>query len=140
MPLSPVEEMPSSQYSFLCRESEEDDETDLKIQTINSEGPPSPPDILTPRRMSFFDVGGLLEDNRAVRMNSSNSDMTRMSQPLLSSANATLRERSPSGARALLEDMAQMPEERLPRSRSLPRKATTAVKQEDSRPPTPPPK
>ena len=59
------------------RESASTDETDLKAKTVIDEDaiepvPPglsSPPDAppITPRRMSFFDVGGLLGDDVAAR-------------------------------------------------------------------------
>ena len=140
MPLSPTEDTPPANYPYTCRESEETDDTDLKIHTTGSNGPPSPPDVLTPRRMSFFDVGGLLGDDPPMRMSSAASENARMSQPLLSTANAALRERSPARARAMMESMAQMPEERLPRNRSIPRKPIARVEEEGQRPPTPPPK
>ena len=140
MPLSPTDDTPPVNYPYTCRESEETDDTDLKIHAIGCDGPPSPPDILTPRRMSFFDVGGLLGDDPPRRMSSAASEHARMSQPLLSTANAALRERSPARARALMESMAQMPEERLPRNRSIPRKPIACVEKESQRPRTPPPK
>ena len=57
-------------WTFPTRKSAETDETDLKAPVLDTDkeavspGEISAP-ILTPRRMSFFDVGGLLEDDRA---------------------------------------------------------------------------
>lgn len=53
-----------SNWNFPSRPSAETDETDLKGAGQVLEKPPSPTEIATraPRRMSFFDVGGLLED------------------------------------------------------------------------------
>ncbi|KAL9607451.1 MAG: hypothetical protein Q9167_007640 [Letrouitia subvulpina] len=57
-----------SDWTFPSRPSVETDATDLKdtfVPDRNLEKPPLSPgevDIVTPRRMSFFDVGGLLED------------------------------------------------------------------------------
>ena len=57
-------------WTFPARGSAETDETDLKApgldpdkKAVTLDGTSAP--ILTPRRMSFFDVGGLLEDDRA---------------------------------------------------------------------------
>ena len=57
-------------WTFPTRGSAETDDTDLKAPAIGTEietvGPGEVPvPILTPRRMSFFDVGGLLEDDHA---------------------------------------------------------------------------
>ena len=57
-------------WTFPTRGSAETDETDLKAPSLDTDkeavspGEISAP-ILTPRRMSFFDVGGLLEDDHA---------------------------------------------------------------------------
>lgn len=56
----------SSNWNFSSRPSVETDETDLKAAVHDPERQLSPTNLptpaLTPRRMSFFDVGGLLED------------------------------------------------------------------------------
>lgn len=56
----------NNNWNFASRPSIETDETDLKAAVHGSEKYLSPTDIRTPaptpRRMSFFDVGGLLED------------------------------------------------------------------------------
>lgn len=56
----------NSHWNFASRPSIKTDETDLKAAVNDSGKQPSPTDILTPaptpRRMSFFDVGGLLEE------------------------------------------------------------------------------
>ena len=96
-------------WTFPGRHSTDSDETDLKIKRISREDPPSPRDVsvLTPRRMSFFDVGGLLGDTAPRRRSSVSisvpSSATYSLQPLIS--NATARQRSPHGARTLLEDV-----------------------------------
>ncbi|MCJ1408806.1 hypothetical protein MMC19_002882 [Ptychographa xylographoides] len=93
------------------RASVDTDDTDLKNRHASrEEEPPSPRDtsVLTPRRMSFFDVGGLLGDDAAPRRRSSisvsvPSSTTYSLRPLIStSAN---RQRSPRGSRIPLEDM-----------------------------------
>ncbi|MCJ1405344.1 hypothetical protein MMC11_008571 [Xylographa trunciseda] len=96
-------------WTFPRRHSIESDETDLKITHISREDPPSPRDVsvLTPRRMSFFDVGGLLGDDAPRRASSISmsvpSSATYSLRPLINSA--TGRQRSPRGARTLLEDV-----------------------------------
>jgi len=56
----------NSHWNFASRPSIETDEIDLKAAVHDSGKQPSPTDIPTPaptpRRMSFFDVGGLLEE------------------------------------------------------------------------------
>ncbi|MCJ1290072.1 hypothetical protein MMC34_001607 [Xylographa carneopallida] len=96
-------------WTFPGRHSTESDETDLKITHISREDPPSPRDIsvLTPRRMSFFDVGGLLGDDAPRRTSSISisvpSSATYSLRPLIHSAST--RQRSPRGTRNLLEDV-----------------------------------
>ncbi|MCJ1381347.1 hypothetical protein MMC17_004457 [Xylographa soralifera] len=96
-------------WTFPGRRSIESDEIDLKITHISREDPPSPRDVsvLTPRRMSFFDVGGLLGDDVPRRTSSLSisvpSSATYSLRPLINSA--TVRHRSPRGARTLLEDV-----------------------------------
>ena len=61
--------MTRTEWKFPARESAETDETDMKGALDpgpDSEKPPPSPseiEIITPRRMSFFDVGGLLGDD-----------------------------------------------------------------------------
>ena len=50
----------ASSWSFPGRDSGETDESDFKFREADQDGPVSPSTVLTPRRMSFFDVGGLL--------------------------------------------------------------------------------
>ena len=50
----------ASSWSFPGRDSEETDESAFKFHETDQFGPVSPTTVLTPRRMSFFDVGGLL--------------------------------------------------------------------------------
>ncbi|MCJ1477482.1 hypothetical protein MMC13_006154 [Lambiella insularis] len=96
-------------WKFPRKNSTESDETDLKITHISREDPLSPRDIsvLTPRRMSFFDVGGLLRDEAPRRTSSIAtsvpSSTTYSLRPLINHPPA--RHRSPRGARALLEDV-----------------------------------
>ncbi|MCJ1439088.1 hypothetical protein MMC27_008479 [Xylographa pallens] len=96
-------------WTFPGRHSIESDETDLKITHISREDPPSPRDtsVLTPRRMSFFDVGGLLGEDVPRRTSSISisvpSSATYSLRPLIKSA--PVRQRSPRGARNLLEDV-----------------------------------
>lgn len=54
----------NTNWNFPSRPSAESDETDLKATEKGLEKPPSPTEIPmpTPRRMSFFDVGGLLDE------------------------------------------------------------------------------
>ena len=54
----------NTNWNFPSRPSSESDETDLKAAEQGLEKPPSPTEIPmpTPRRMSFFDVGGLLDE------------------------------------------------------------------------------
>jgi len=77
----------NSHWNFASRPSIETDETDLKAAVHDSGKQPSPTDILipapTPRRMSFFDVGGLLKDEP--------SPAPRHPSVAIVSPNATLR-------------------------------------------------
>lgn len=54
----------NSNWGFQTRPSAETDDTDIKVVGRELEKPTSPCEVPmpTPRRMSFFDVGGLLED------------------------------------------------------------------------------
>ena len=52
-----------SNWTFTNRTSIETDETDMKSSFPETIPSPAEISILTPRRMSFFDVGGLLEDD-----------------------------------------------------------------------------
>jgi len=114
----------NSHWNFASRPSIETDETDLKAAVHDSGKQPSPTDILTPaptpRRMSFFDVGGLLKDEP--------SPAPRHPSVAIVSPNATLRmTRGPSptpsepptevdrvqesrrGSHALLQDIGGIP-------------------------------
>lgn len=53
-------------WTFQSRKSGETDETDIKgcIQEVQKGPNSSDSSVITPRRMSFFDVGGLLENDR----------------------------------------------------------------------------
>ena len=119
-------------WTFPGRESLETTETDLKIRELERDSPTSPLDvsILTPRRMSFFDVGGLLGDNAPRRMScasvSAPSSATYSLHPLL---NPAMRQRSPRGSRVLLEDVGGIPDSITPPEASSP-------SQEASSPPT----
>jgi hypothetical protein len=116
---SPAEAITPAQpsWGFPGRDSVESDLLDLKVSAISGDNPPSPRDvsILTPRRMSFFDVGGLLGDDVPPRASSiSNSvpssatySATHSLRPLV--VNSTARR----GSRTLLEDVSDT---ELPRS------------------------
>ena len=102
-------------WTFPGRESHETIDTDIRTREIERDGPPSPHDntsVLTPRRMSFFDVGGLLGDSAPRRMSgasvSAPSSATYSLRPLL---NSSLRQRSPRGSRVLLEDVGGIPDD-----------------------------
>ena len=93
------------------------DETDLKTRRQeydDSIGPTQSNDMpvrLTPRRMSFFDVGGLLGSDRLKSRtgpdpNPLNHNISM--QPLLR-LSAT-EQRPPTGTRVLLDDLGAMPE------------------------------
>lgn len=103
--ISPIQ----TNWTYPKRHSTDSDETDLKITRISREDPPSPRDVsvLTPRRMSFFDVGGLLGDEAPRRTSSlatsAPSSTTFSLRPLINHPPA--RHRSPRGARTLLEDV-----------------------------------
>ena len=93
------------------RESVETDETDLKARLSRNEDAISPhtTSVLTPRRMSFFDVGGLLEDDPPPRRRSTVSILVpphdtsfSLSPPPHTSG---VRQRSPRGIRGLLHDL-----------------------------------
>ena len=111
-PMSPSEGVTPAPSSWTFpRESIETDETDLKARLSRNEDSISPltTSVLTPRRMSFFDVGGLLEDDPPPRRRSTVSvaipsrDTTfALSPPPHTSG---LRQRSPRGIRGLLHDM-----------------------------------
>lgn len=57
----------NSNWNFPSRPSAETDQTDSKAAGRDLEKPPSPTEVPmpTPRRMSFFDVGGLLDDSHS---------------------------------------------------------------------------
>ena len=54
-------------WAFRSRESGDTDGSDIKIDDFDAKHPPDPEDmtIITPRRVSFFDLGGLLESEPA---------------------------------------------------------------------------
>lgn len=55
------------------RESDGSDETDFRK---TSEGATTPSDLVTPRKVSFFDVGGLLDDDQVRRISSARTTDT----------------------------------------------------------------
>ena len=114
-------ETPQKSWTFPGREGGggDSDVDDLKITAVSSNDPPSPRDIsvLTPRRMSFFDVGGLLGDDAQPGRASSTSgsvpstgthSATYSLQPLITGPN--VRQRSRRGSRALVDDMGGLPD------------------------------
>ena len=50
----------ASSWTFPGRDSAETDESSFKLREAEADSPLSPNTTMTPRRMSFFDVGGLL--------------------------------------------------------------------------------
>ena len=109
MPSEGVIPAPSS-WTF-PRESVETDETDLKARLARNDDSISPhtTSVLTPRRMSFFDVGGLLGDDPPPRRRSTISVTVppqgapfTLSPPPHSSG---IRQRSPRGIRGMLSDL-----------------------------------
>ena len=123
----PSREVPpgASSMTFPGRDSSEFDEADFKLHQTGETGSDGPSDVLTPRRMSFFDVGGLLGNDPPRRASSATvsapttgipmhtkatttlSMATFLSQP--PSNNSDLRQRSPRGSRrgsqVLLQDL-----------------------------------
>lgn len=114
-------EMPQKSWTFPGREGGDgdSDDDDLKITAISSNDPPSPRDIsiLTPRRMSFFDVGGLLGDDappgRASSIagsvpSSATYSATYSLRPLITGP--SVRQRSRRGSHALVDDIGGLPD------------------------------
>lgn len=114
-------ETPQKSWTFPGREGGEgdSDDDDLKITAISSNDPPSPRDIsiLTPRRMSFFDVGGLLGDDappgRASSIagsvpSSATYSATYSLRPLITGP--SVRQRSRRGSHALVDDIGGLPD------------------------------
>lgn len=89
------------------RESADNDETDLKPpKTVRGEqtSPRNIP-IITPRRMSFFDVGGLLDDDEPRNGGSSSTWAETATYPLRSVVSSPARQqRLAKGGRTLLEE------------------------------------
>lgn len=117
-------ETPQKSWTFPGREGGEgeSDDDDLKITAVSSNEPPSPRDssVLTPRRMSFFDVGGLLGDDvppgRASSIagsvpSSATHSATYSLRPLIKSPN--VRQRSRRGSHALVDDIGGLPNLRM---------------------------
>lgn len=122
-------ETPQKSWTFPGREGGEgeSDDDDLKITAVFSNEPPSPRDrsVLTPRRMSFFDVGGLLGDDAPPRRASSTAGSVPSSathsatyslRPLIKSPN--VRQRSRRGSHALVDDIGGLPDLRAPGPRT----------------------
>ena len=98
------------------REPSESDELDLEDPKIGNESRPDSPHVLTPRQMSFFDVGGLLEDNPSRASSASTSTpLTASFSSRMLRQNSFTRERglmhSRQGSNAFLRDLGGLLEE-----------------------------
>ena len=100
-------------WNFPRRSSPATDETDLKVHEIERDQPVSPGEIamVTPRRVSFFDVGGLLGNEEAMRLPPKPNSASR---PLSSDASSAFQhasqdfaspQQSRRGSHALLQDI-----------------------------------
>ena len=117
LPLSPQSTVTPGQSNWTFpRESIETDETDLKMRGGRHSPMISPhdrePAVLTPRRMSFFDVGGLLGEDQVPSRARRSSTISTTVPPSLSNFSlsplinsSTTRHRSPRGSRILLNDL-----------------------------------
>ena len=105
----------NSNWEFPNRPSAETDDTDIKVMERELEKPPSPCEVPmpTPRRMSFFDVGGLLENphSPAYPRHSPTTVVSPIQIPHMTHKppSPALPQQHRRGSQAFLEDIGGMP-------------------------------
>ena len=105
----------NSNWEFPTRPSAETDDTDIKVMERELEKPPSPCEVPmpTPRRMSFFDVGGLLENphSPAYPRHSPTTVVSPIQIPHMTHKppSPALPQQHRRGSQAFLEDIGGMP-------------------------------
>ncbi|KAI9811045.1 MAG: hypothetical protein M1827_005627 [Pycnora praestabilis] len=94
-------------WQFPTDVNDSDSEADVKIPVPDPPRSPGEVSIITPRRVSFFDVGGLLEDgmSQSSSPSTSHSTVTNGSAPSTHAYDFGAQGQGRRGSRALLQDM-----------------------------------
>ena len=111
----------NTDWALPTRQFAETDEKNMKSPAPNGEKQPGTSDVpITPRRMSFFDVGGLLGESEPPHVRQRNSTATYQRQPITSPSSSLHPPIAGSrrGSHALLQDIGGLMEDSSPSPRT----------------------